>query len=149
MDSPVKAEFRRCAVLGAGTMGAGIAAQIANAGVPVLLYDISRAVAEAALARLARTEPPAFMEPAAQKLVTPRGIDSDLAELGTCDWIVEAIVEKFEAKRALYASVAVHAGPAAIVSSNTSTIPLRDLVATATAAFRRRFLVSHFFNPPR
>ena len=144
-----KTEFRRCAVLGAGTMGAGIAAQIANAGVAVLLYDVNRAVAEASLARLAQVQPPAFMVGIGPGLVAPRGIDTDLAELAACDWIVEAIVENLEIKRNLYAAVAAHMAPGSIISSNTSTIPLADLVANAPPQFRRRFLVTHFFNPPR
>jgi 3-hydroxyacyl-CoA dehydrogenase len=142
-------EIRKVAVIGSGVMGAGIAAQVANAGLPVLLFDMRRELSAGAIGRLLKTEPAAFMLPEYAGLLTPLGLDADLAELGECDWIVEAIVEKAEIKRDLYEKIAANASASAIVSSNTSTIPLADLTDAAPEEFRRRFLITHFFNPPR
>ena len=141
--------IRKVAVIGSGVMGGGIAAQVANAGVPVLLFDVTRDIAGAAVARLLKTEPAPFMLAANAALVTPLGIDADLAQLSDCDWIVEAIVEKPGIKRQLYAKIGEAKSPDAIVSSNTSTIPLADLMRDAPPEFRRNFLITHFFNPPR
>ncbi len=142
-------EIRKAAVIGAGVMGAGIAAHIANAGVPVVLLDVSRRIAAEAVEKLLRAEPQALMTPEAARLISTGSIEEDLARISPCDWIVEAIVEKLEIKRSLYARIAAHKHADAIVSSNTSTIPLADLVAQSSAAFRRDFLITHFFNPPR
>ena len=142
-------EIRKAAVIGSGVMGAGIAAQIANAGVPVLLYDLTEEIAAASVARLLKTTPAPFMVPANAGLVTPLGTDAGLPALKDCDWIVEAIIEKRDAKRDLYAKIAAHAPPGAVISSNTSTIPLSELMAAAPEDFRHRFLITHFFNPPR
>ena len=142
-------DIARIAVIGSGVMGGGIAAQAANAGVPVLLFDITKDVAAAAIARLLKSEPAPFMLPANARLLTPCGIDNDLALLRDCDWIVEAIVERLDVKQALYAKIEAVRSPSSIVSSNTSTIPLAALTAKAPAAFRQNFLITHFFNPPR
>jgi 3-hydroxyacyl-CoA dehydrogenase len=142
-------QIKAAAVIGAGIMGAGIAAQIANAGVPVLLLDISREIAAAAVEKLLKNQPPAFMHPGNAKLLTTGSIAEDLARISSCDWIVEAVVEKLEVKRALYGKIAAHRRDDAIVSSNTSTIPLSDLIEDAGLSFRHNFLITHFFNPPR
>ena len=142
-------DIRKVAVIGSGVMGAGIAAQVANAGVPVRLYDMTRDMAAAAIARLLKTEPAPFMAPDNARHITVHGIDGELSGLGDCDWIVEAVVERLDVKQALYAKIADHAGPAAIMSSNTSTIRLAELLATSTPEFRQRFVITHFFNPPR
>lgn len=142
-------EIARIAVIGSGVMGGGIAAQAANAGVPVLLFDVTQQAAEVAIARLLKTEPAPFMLPGNAELLTPCGIDNDLGLLKDCGWIVEAIVEKLDVKQALYEKIERARSPASIVSSNTSTIPLSALVAKASEALRRNFLITHFFNPPR
>lgn len=141
--------IRKMAVIGSGVMGGGIAAQAANAGVPVLLFDVTRDMAAAAIGRLLKTELAPFMLAASARLVTPLGIDGDLDQIKDCDWIVEAIVEKAEVKRQLYGKIDAVRSQGAIVSSNTSTIPLAELMRDAAPGFRRNFLVSHFFNPPR
>jgi 3-hydroxyacyl-CoA dehydrogenase len=144
------------AVIGSGVMGGGIAAQIANAGVPVLLLDIvpegaedRSALAKAALARLAKAEPAAFMSKAAARLVTPGNLDDDLERLGEVDWIVEAVVEKLEIKRALYQKLDRARKRGSVVSSNTSTLPLARLAEGLPERFCHDFLITHFFNPPR
>ncbi len=145
----------RVCVIGAGTMGAGIAAQVANAGVPVLLLDIVRdphnrnAVAEGAVAGMLKADPAPFMSKAAAKLVETGNIEDDLDKAGQCDWIVEAIVERLDLKQGLYAKLEPLLKPGAAISSNTSTIPLAQLTDGRGEAFRRAFLVTHFFNPPR
>ncbi|WP_032112713.1 3-hydroxyacyl-CoA dehydrogenase/enoyl-CoA hydratase family protein [Candidatus Paracaedibacter symbiosus] len=149
-------QIKRAAVIGAGVMGSGIAAHIANAGIPVLLLDIPQsgfgkknALAEGAIARMKKNEPAAFMSPEAAKRVTAGNTESDLEQLKECDWIVEAIIEKLDIKRELYEKLEKIVKPEAIVSSNTSTIPLKQLMEGRSAAFRKQFFITHFFNPPR
>ena len=149
-------EIRKAAVIGAGTMGAAIAAHFCNAGVPVLLLDIvpagaanRNALADGAIAKMLKTDPAPFMSKAAAKLVTPGNIEDDLAKLAECDWIVEAIIERLDLKQALYRKIETVRRPGCAVSSNTSTIPLSQLVGGMGEAFARDFLITHFFNPPR
>ena len=149
-------EIRKAAVLGSGVMGGGIAAQIANAGIPVLLLDIvpkdatnRNQIAEAAIGRLLKTEPAAFMHPRNAKLVTPGNLEDHLPLLAECDWIVEVVLEDLAVKHALYEKVEKHRKDGSIVSSNTSTIPLAQLTGGMPERFQRDFLITHFFNPPR
>jgi len=142
------APIRKVGVVGAGVMGAGIAAQVANAGVPVLLLDLVPGAAAKAVERMLKQEPAPFMSKAAAKLVETGGTETDLAQLGGCDLIVEAIVERPDAKQALYRQIA-EVAPGAIVSSNTSTIPLAVLTEGLPETFARHVLITHFFNPPR
>jgi 3-hydroxyacyl-CoA dehydrogenase len=145
---------RRAAVIGAGSMGSGIAAQFANAGIPVDLLDVAGAGASSrhapALAGIDRQlKAGGFMLGEAAGLVRPGNIDDDLARLADADWIVEAIVERLDAKRDLYRKIDAVRRPGSIVSSNTSTIPRAALVAGMGETFGRDFLITHFFNPPR
>ncbi|MEI5687375.1 3-hydroxyacyl-CoA dehydrogenase/enoyl-CoA hydratase family protein [Sphingomonas kyungheensis] len=148
--------IRKVCVIGAGVMGAGIAAQVANAGVPVLLLDIPArdgddrdAVAKGAVAKMLKTDPAPFMSNAAAKLVETGNIDDHLARVAECDWIVEAIVERLDIKQSLYAKLETLKRPGTAVSSNTSTIPLGALVDGRSDQFKADFLITHFFNPPR
>jgi 3-hydroxyacyl-CoA dehydrogenase len=150
------AEIKKVAVIGAGVMGAGIAAQVANAGVPVVLLDIVPAgsenrnvIAEGAIARMLKADPAPFMSKSAAKLVTAGNTEDHLALLAECDWIVEAVIERLDIKQALYAKIEADRKPGSVVSSNTSTIPLAKLVAGLPATFARDFVITHFFNPPR
>lgn len=143
-------------VIGAGTMGAAIAAQVANAGVPVLLLDIvpkegadRDAIAKAAVERMLNTEPAPFMSRRAAKLVETGNIDDHLERAAECDWIIEAVVERLDIKQSLYARIDAIRRPGTAVSSNTSTIPLAQLVEGRSEDFTAGFLVTHFFNPPR
>jgi 3-hydroxyacyl-CoA dehydrogenase len=149
-------EIKKIGVIGAGTMGAGIAAQVANAGYPVVLLDIvpkdaanRNAIAEGAVARLLKSEPSAFMTAAAAKLVETGNTEDHLGKLADCDWIIEAVLEKLEVKHDLYRRVNAVRRPGTAISSNTSTIPLDLLTAGMGGAFRHDFLITHFFNPPR
>jgi 3-hydroxyacyl-CoA dehydrogenase len=148
--------IRKVGVIGAGTMGAGIAAHVANAGVPVVLLDIvpngannRNALAEGAVARLRKAEPAAFMHDGAVKLIEPGNLEDDLGKLSDCDWIVEAVLERADIKQALYRKLDGVRRPGTAISSNTSTIALKVLTEGLSEAFRRDFLITHFFNPPR
>ena len=147
--------IKRVCVIGSGVMGSGIAAQVANAGVPVLLLDIAakgenrNAVAEGAVARMLETEPAPFMSKRAAKLVETGNIEDDLGKVAESDWIVEAIIENLEIKRDLYARLEACRRPGTPTSSNTSSIPLDMLTDGRSDGFKRDFLITHFFNPPR
>ena len=141
------ATIQQAAVIGAGSMGSGIAAQFANAGVSVLLMDVTTAAAAAGIARQVKAG--GFMHPDRTALVTPCNTGDDLPWLAESDWIVEAVVEDLAAKRELFARVDVVRKPGSIVSSNTSTIPLAKLVEGQSERFARECLITHFFNPPR
>ncbi len=149
-------EIKKVAVIGSGVMGSGIAAHVANAGIPVLLLDIvpkgannRNALAEGAIQKMLKTKPAAFMHPRVAKLVTPGNIEDDLAKLADVDWICEAIIENVELKRDLYAKLEQNRKPGSIVTSNTSTIPLDLLTQGLPESFAADFAVTHFFNPPR
>ena len=138
------------AVLGAGTMGAQIAAHLANAGLPVLLLDVTADAAKAGLERARKTRPDPFFLPDTAAAIRTGSFDDYLAEAGTADWIIEAIVEKLDAKHALLGRLAPHLTPRSIVSTNTSGIPIHRVAQAFTSASQRaRFLGTHFFNPPR
>ena len=147
--------IRKVAVLGAGTMGARIAAHIANAGLPVLLLDMVPAAGArnglglTALATLKAGKPAAFASPAAAELVTVGNFDDDLARLSSCDWIIEAVAENLEIKRTLLAKVAGHLHAEAILTTNTSGLPVAKIAEQLPAEVRRRWFGTHFFNPPR
>ncbi len=145
----------KVAVLGAGTMGARIAAHIANAGLPVLLLDMTPASGERnslgtmALANLKFGKPAAFASSQATELVTVGNFDDDLARLSTCDWVIEAVAENLEIKRALLAKVAGYLRSDAILTTNTSGLPVAKIAEQLPADVRRRWFGTHFFNPPR
>jgi 3-hydroxyacyl-CoA dehydrogenase len=141
--------IRRIGVVGAGLMGSGIAAQAANAGAEVVLLDLVPGGAAAAVARMLKAVPSPFMHPGFACRVTAGDLGTELGLLGDCDWIIEAIVERVEAKRELYAALETVRKPGSAVSSNTSTIPLAALVDGLPARFAEDFLITHFFNPPR
>lgn len=139
-------QIRRVAVLGAGVMGAQIAALAANAGLEVDLLDLNPELAAAGLARAMRAR--AFFLPSFADRVHPGGLE-DLSCLQGADWVVEAIVEDLEAKRALLARLEPCLGPGSVVSSNTSGLGIAQMVEGRSAALVQRFLGLHFFNPPR
>jgi 3-hydroxyacyl-CoA dehydrogenase len=146
---------RRAAVLGAGTMGSRIAAHLANAGIPALLLDMvpegggsRNRLAEGALANLLKAKPAAFYDPALSSMVTPGNFEDDLEKLKQCDWVIEAVAENLEIKRALLDRVVPHLGPEAVLSTNTSGLPIGKIGA-GLKSHRDRFFGTHFFNPPR
>lgn len=147
--------IKKIAVIGSGVMGAAIAAHCANAGVEVLLLDIVRdpsdrnALARTAIEKMLKTGPAPFMHPKFAKRVTAGNLEDDLPKLAEIDWVIEAVIEREDIKADVYRKIDAHRRADTIVSSNTSTIPLRNLVAGQSPEFRRHFLITHFFNPPR
>ncbi len=163
-------QIKKAAVLGSGVMGAQIAAHLANAGIPSLLLDIvpqqptpeeaargltleSRGVrnriAQSGLENATKAKPAAFFSSEAASLVTAGNLEDDLAKLKECDWVIEAIIENLNIKRSLYERIEPHLHANAIISSNTSGIPIASLIEGRGDRFRKRFLGTHFFNPPR
>lgn len=146
-------------VVGAGAMGSGIAALAASAGCRVVLLDIPgdpdpaspnrSAPARHGLQKAIKSKPASFMEAAAAARVRTGNTEDHLAWLADCNWICEAIIELPEPKQQLFAKIEALMKPTAIVSSNTSGIPMAMLLAGRSEKFRRRFLGTHFFNPPR
>ena len=141
--------FKRIAVIGAGTMGSGIAGQIANAGQKVLLLDLTKEATEYALKRLQKSEPAPLHQRSNIDFIETGTIGSDFNKLAECDWIIEAVVERLDIKRNLYQRLDDVINDDCIVTSNTSTIPIKLLVAEMPLAFRQRFAITHYFNPVR
>lgn len=149
-------EIKKVAVLGSGVMGSGIAAQIANAGYPVLLLDIvpkdaseRNILAKSAVERMLKTDPAPFMHPKNARLIETGNMEDDIAKLAECDWIIEVVLEDLAVKHATYEKIEKHRKNGSIVSSNTSTIPLAKLIEGQPNSFAQDFLITHFFNPPR
>src|SRR5712692_1367454 len=148
---------KKAAVLGAGTMGAQIAAHLANARIPTLLLDIvprddvgdRNRIARAGFESAKKAKPAAFFTSDLATLVSIGNFEDDLAKLKDCDLIIEAVVENLEIKRQLYEKVEQHRRPGSVVASNTSGIPLSQLAEGRSEDFRANFLGMHFFNPPR
>ena len=146
--------FEHIVVIGAGTMGAGIAGQIANAGHRVLLLDLphkksSEALADAAMRRLLTSNPPALMHKQVAELIDTGNVRDDFDKLSKADWVVEAVVERVDVKRNLYQRLAGVIPSSCIVTSNTSTIPISLLVEGMPEAFQQNFAITHYFNPVR
>src|SRR5215831_2262267 len=166
----VSYSINKAAVLGAGTMGAQIAAHLANAGIEVLLLDVipgeltkeeqarglgldspqaRNRIATNGLGAAAKLKPAAFFSPAAASLIKVGNFEDDLERLKGCDWIIEAVVENLDIKRQLLGKVDKVRRPGSIVTSNTSGISIKQMAAEVSADFRSHFLGTHFFNPPR
>ncbi len=154
--------FRKIGVIGSGVMGAGIAAHCANAGVPVLLLDIvpkdvpegakkteRDKIAVTSLANTKKAKPALFFHPSNARLVSVGNTTDDLEKLADCDLIVEAIVERLDVKQGLFAKLEKIVSDKTIVASNTSGLRIHDMMAGRGEAFRKNFLVMHFFNPVR
>src|SRR5919205_445877 len=162
--------IKRVVVIGSGTMGGGIAAHAANAGLRVYLLDVAPAeltpeeekkglklespqvrnrVVNASLERLKKSKPAAFFTPEAAELVTVGNLEDNFDWVGEADWIVEAVVEQLGPKRELLARVERVRRPGSVVSSNTSGIPIASIAEGLSEEFRAHFLGTHFFNPPR
>jgi 3-hydroxyacyl-CoA dehydrogenase len=150
--------INKVAVLGAGTMGARIAAHFANAGVPSLLLDIvppgsdaksRNKIASAGLDAAKKSKPAAFMDPSLARFVTVGNFEDDLKKLAEVDWIIEAVVENLQIKRALLRKVEAIRKPGTITTTNTSGLPVSKIAEGFSDDFRRSWFGTHFFNPPR
>jgi len=152
VDQPT---IKRVAVLGAGVMGAQIAAHLANARVPVVLFDLPAqeggkdAIVEKALAGLKKLKPAPLATARVLPYIEAANYADDLGRLADCDLVIEAIAERLEWKRDLYAKIAPHLSPQAILATNTSGLSLAALAATLSESLQTRFCGIHFFNPPR
>lgn len=150
-------QIRSAAVLGAGVMGAAIAAHLANVGIPSLLLDIvppdaggdRDRIARVGLERALKARPAAFYSKRGAQLVTIGNVEDDLAKLANVDWIIEAVIEQPEIKRNLYEKIEQVLSPNTIITSNTSGLPASILTEGRSETFRRHFLITHFFNPVR
>ncbi len=149
--------IQRVAVIGAGLMGAGIAAQLANAGLEVELLDRvdpknpadRDSIAKGAVLKALFTNPAPFMHPGFAAKVHPGNTEDHLDRLKNCDLIIEAVFEDPKVKSDIFKKIDAHRKPGAIVASNTSTIPLHDLISDQSDALKKDFVITHFFNPPR
>src|SRR3981081_1340454 len=154
--------INKVAILGAGTMGARIAAHFANAGVPSYLFDIvppnvppdagasaRNKIAAAGLEALKKSKPAAFMDASLARLVTVGNFEDDLKKLAEVDWIIEAVVETLDLKRVLLRKVEAVRKPGTIVTTNTSGLPVGKIAEGFSDDFRRAWFGTHFFNPPR
>lgn len=148
--------IEKAAVIGAGVMGAQIAAHFANAGIPAVLLDIVPSsadnrnfIAETACENLTRSDPPSLMRRSNARLIAPGNIEDHLHWLTDADWVIEAVIEDPAVKQALYHKIEPVCRGDALISSNTSTLPLKLLAGTLPERFKQRFMITHFFNPPR
>lgn len=148
--------IQKAAVLGAGVMGATIAAHLANAGVDVLLLDMPAkegdrdSVAKNALKSLAKSKPAAFFRPALAAKITPGNFEDHIAQIAECQWVIEVIVENLKIKKSFFEEKVVpNLGPEAILSSNSSGLSVQAMADSLPAEVQKRFLLTHFFNPPR
>ena len=152
--------IEKVAVIGAGVMGSGIAAQVANAGLPVVLLDIvppdlekfggnRNAFSEGAVEKMLKSDPAPFMLKSNAKRITCGNLEDDLELLADVDWIIEVVVENLAIKHKTYEKLQKHRKKGSIISSNTSTIPLHKLAEGQGDDFAKDFMITHFFNPPR
>ena len=147
---------RKAAVLGAGTMGAGIAAHFANAGIPVLLLDIApqqgddrNQIVKSLFEAAKKLKPAPFMLASNANLIELGNFSDDISKLKDCDLVIEAVVERLDIKHELFAEVEKHRKPGAIIATNTSGIPIESIAEPFSDDFRKHFVGVHFFNPPR
>jgi 3-hydroxyacyl-CoA dehydrogenase len=148
--------IQKVAVIGSGVMGAGIAAHCANAGCEVLLLDIvpdgaedRNSLSKTAIQKMHKSNPEMLMHKRNSKRITPGNIEDDLHLLEDFDWVIEVVIENLDVKRDLYSRLCDKIGPETILSSNTSTLPRSKLVSELPRDISSRFLITHFFNPPR
>jgi 3-hydroxyacyl-CoA dehydrogenase len=157
----MKYQIHSAAVIGAGTMGAAIAAHLANAGVPVTLLDIvpkdapegdrekRNKIVNEGLERAQKSRPASFFSSEQYSLVKTGNLEDDFESISRADWIIEVIIESLKPKQELMSRIEAVRKPGSIISSNTSGIPLRDIAAGRSDEFKQHFLGTHFFNPPR
>ena len=142
-------QFDKVAVLGAGVMGAQIAGHFANAGIPALLFDINQDLAQNGVAGLTKLKPAPLYKPKNADLVTACNYDEHVERLNEVDMVIEAVAERLDIKHAVYNNIIPHLKETVILTSNTSGIPLADLTTVMPDALKKRFMITHFFNPPR
>lgn len=142
-------KIEKVAVLGTGVMGSQLCAHFANVGIPSLAFDVSQELAEKGIQALVQFKPSPFYDPRRVELITPCNYDEHLDRLAEADWIIEAVAERLDIKRQVFGRIAPVLQKQAILSSNTSGLSIRDMAVGMADDLRERFLVTHFFNPPR
>ena len=142
-------KIEKVAVLGAGVMGSQLAGHLANAGIPSFLFDINQELAEKGVEVLSKLKPAPLYKPKNAKMVTPCNYDDHIKNISEVDWVIEAVAERLDIKHAVYKNITPHLKKTAIVTSNTSGIPLTDLIKVFPEDVQKRFMITHFFNPPR
>jgi 3-hydroxyacyl-CoA dehydrogenase len=145
----MKNKIKKVAVLGSGVMGAQIAGHISNAGIESYLYDTTQELANQGKENLLKLKPAPLYNSKNIDLITPCTYDKDIEKIKDVDWILEAVVEKLDIKISVYNSLLPHLKKSAILTSNTSGIPLIDLTESLSKDMQERFMITHFFNPPR
>ena len=147
--------IKKVVVIGSGTMGSGIAAQIANANIDVTLLDLPskegsrNQITENAKERIKKSRPPLLVEKNKAELIKVGNIEDDFHEVAEADWVVEAVVERIDIKHNIYDKIQTTRKNNSIISSNTSTIPLKILSANMSVEMKKNFCITHFFNPVR
>ena len=142
-------KIKKVAVLGAGVMGAQIAGHLSNAGIPSFLFDVNKDLADKGKTSLTTLKPKPLYKPKNIDLVTSCTYDQDIKKINEVDWVLEAVVERLDIKDSIYQKLIPHLKETAIVTSNTSGIPLQELVKNLPSDLQKRFMITHFFNPPR
>ena len=142
-------KIEKVAILGAGVMGAQIAGHLGNAGIPSYLFDINKELAEKGKSTLSSLKPAPLYKPKNIDMVTPCTYDEDISKISGVDWVLEAVVERLDIKESVYQSLIPHLKDSAILTSNTSGIPLEELTKSLPGDIQKRFMITHFFNPPR
>ena len=146
--------FKKIVVIGAGTMGSGIAAHLANSERQVILLDLKgkespNQISEKAINLIKKSDPPLLVERSRLGFIKPGNLTDDFDEIKDADWIIEAVVERIDIKHTLYNQIDKVRSPRSIVSSNTSTIPLSVLTQEMSDSMKSDFCITHFFNPVR
>ena len=147
--------IKKVVVIGSGTMGSGIAAQVANAGISVTLLDLPsnegsrNQITEKAKERIIKSRPPLLVEKTMAQRIETGNIEDNFSAVSEADWVVEAVVERIDIKHSIYSKIQDARKPSSIISSNTSTIPLKVLSANMSEDMKKNFCITHFFNPVR
>ncbi len=142
-------QIKKVVVIGSGTMGSGIAAQVCNANIPVTLLDLKTEISEKAKDRIYKSRPPLLIDKSKINNINAGNISEDFDVVKEADWIVEAVVERIDIKHNIYEKIFENRKPGSIVSSNTSSIPIKILSQNLSEKEKRDFCITHFFNPVR
>ena len=141
--------IKKVVVIGSGTMGSGIASQLCNAGIPVTLLDLKTEISEQAKKRIYESRPPLLIDRSKIDNIKTGNISEDFDTVREADWVIEAVVERIDIKHNLYEKILKTRKKESIISSNTSTIPLKVLSEKMSGADKKDFCITHFFNPVR
>ena len=142
-------DIKKVVVIGSGTMGSGIAAHLCNANVPVTLLDLTTEISEKARDRIFKSKPPLLLDKSQIENIKVGNINDDFDTVKDADWVVEAVVERIDIKHNIYDKIFKNRKTGAIVSSNTSSIPIKVLSEKLTVEEKKDFCITHFFNPVR